>query len=52
MVTNKLISPKEHKRDVRHYEFDIKGKNMNYGSGDCMAIYAHNKPEDVTKLLD
>lgn len=46
MVTNKRISPKEHKRDVRHYDFDIKGtKNMMYGSGDCMSIFAHNKPE-------
>lgn len=50
---NKLISPKTHNRDVRHYEFDIKGqKPMMYASGDCMAIYPHNNEEQVIKFLD
>jgi sulfite reductase alpha subunit-like flavoprotein len=46
LKVNKLISPKTHNRDVRHYEFDIKGqKPMMYASGDCMAIYPHNNEE-------
>lgn len=52
MITNKVISPKGHNRDVRHYEFDIKGKSMMYNSGDCMSIYAHNNVDNVTKFLD
>ena len=42
MIENRKLSPAGYNRDVRHYEFDIKDKSMNYGSGDCMSIFAHN----------
>jgi len=32
-----------YERDVRHYEFDITGLNMGYGTGDVLGIWAHNK---------
>jgi len=37
------MSDPTYDRDVRQYGFDIKGKNMNYGTGDCLAVYATNK---------
>jgi sulfite reductase alpha subunit-like flavoprotein len=40
--TNKLISEEGYERDVRHYEFDITGLNMSYGTGDVLGIWAHN----------
>lgn len=40
-----------YERDVRHYEFDITGLNMNYGTGDVLGIWAHNKEEEVRTFL-
>jgi sulfite reductase alpha subunit-like flavoprotein len=41
----------DYDRDVRHYEFCIKDKDMDYGVGECLAIYAHNVPEQVENFL-
>jgi len=51
-LTNRKLSPAGYERDVRHYEFDIKDKNMPYGSGDCMSIFAHNDRNKVWGFLD
>jgi len=38
-------------RDVRHYEFNVKGMQMPYGTGDCLGIWAHNVPDKVAGFL-
>jgi len=45
------MSAPDYERDVRHYEFDITGLNMHYGTGDCLSIYAHNVEENVSAFL-
>jgi sulfite reductase alpha subunit-like flavoprotein len=49
--TNFLMSEVGYDRDVRHYEFDITGKKMSYGTGDVLGIWAHNKEEEVAAFL-
>jgi sulfite reductase alpha subunit-like flavoprotein len=48
---NKRITPMKYDRDIRHMEFDIKGKNMNYAIGDCLAIFGQNDPAMVGDFL-
>lgn len=45
------MSDPTYDRDVRHYSFDIKGKGMGYGTGDCLAVYATNIEDEVAKFL-
>jgi pyruvate/2-oxoacid:ferredoxin oxidoreductase beta subunit/flavodoxin len=47
MVKNQLLTPVEYDRDIRHYEFDLKGSGMSYSVGDCLGIYPHNARELV-----
>ena len=42
VLKNRLMSPVGYERDVRHYEFGLKGKNMGYGTGDCLGVFPHN----------
>jgi sulfite reductase alpha subunit-like flavoprotein len=41
------MSAPDYNRDVRHYEFDIAGKGWNYGTGDCLGVWAENTQETV-----
>lgn len=41
-MENKLLTPKDYDRDVRHYEFDLKNTGITYNIGDCLAIYPNN----------
>jgi len=45
VLDNRLMSAPDYDRDVRHYSFSIKGKNMSYGTGDCLSVNPHNVPE-------
>ncbi|CAH1775312.1 unnamed protein product [Owenia fusiformis] len=51
MPINMLLSPPDYDRDIRHYEFDLKGLNMPYGVGECLGIYPHNDPKQVDQFL-
>lgn len=42
MVENTRITVDGYDRDVRHYEFDIAGKGLDYEVGDVLAVYPHN----------
>jgi sulfite reductase alpha subunit-like flavoprotein len=42
VLENTLMSAADYDRDVRHYGFDIKDKGMDYGVGECLAVYPHN----------
>jgi sulfite reductase alpha subunit-like flavoprotein len=50
MTKNQLLTPAEYDRDIRHYEFDLKGSGMNYSVGDCLGIYPHNAKELVDEF--
>ena len=53
MTKNVLLTPPDYDRDIRHYEFNLKGSGMsNYGVGDCLGIYPHNNPEEVNQFLE
>lgn len=46
------MSPPDYERDVRHYEWDLKGiSGMSYGTGDCLGVYATNVEEEVFSWL-
>jgi sulfite reductase alpha subunit-like flavoprotein/pyruvate/2-oxoacid:ferredoxin oxidoreductase beta subunit/ferredoxin len=50
LTTNVMITPGG--RDNRHYEFDLKGTNVNYSCGDSLGVYPHNDPKMVEEFLD
>mmetsp|Transcript_3677 Transcript_3677/g.2194 ORF Transcript_3677/g.2194 Transcript_3677/m.2194 type:complete len:106 (-) Transcript_3677:376-693(-) len=52
MIENTLMTPKGYDRDIRHYVFDINGRNMEYETGDILAIYPRNNKESVLQFLD
>eukprot|EP00492_Amphilonche_elongata_P000058 TRINITY_DN101_c0_g1_i6.p1 TRINITY_DN101_c0_g1~~TRINITY_DN101_c0_g1_i6.p1 ORF type:complete len:304 (-),score=113.16 TRINITY_DN101_c0_g1_i6:27-938(-) len=52
MKTNKLLSPEDYERDIRHYEFDIKDSGVGYEVGDSLGVYANNTPEGVSEFLN
>lgn len=52
LLKNRRLSPDGYNRDVRHYEFDIRGKNMAYGSGDCLSVVAHNKRDKTWDFFE
>lgn len=47
MLKNELLTPEfmAYDRDIRHYEFLIKGTNMSYNTGDSLAIWPRNSAE-------
>jgi len=56
LLTNKLLTPEsaDYDRDIRHYEFKIKGTNVSYKTGDSLAVWPRNpvdKVQEVCKLL-
>lgn len=52
LTQNKRLTKDGYDRDVRHYIFDITGKNIQYQVGDCLAIHPRNNKADVAELLD
>ena len=50
MVTNRLLTPDDYDRDIRHYEFDLKDSGMSYSVGDCLGIYPHNDKQEVRNV--
>lgn len=36
LVKNVVLTPPDYDRDIRHYEFDLKGTGMTYSPGDCL----------------
>ncbi|XP_013418498.1 uncharacterized protein LOC106179427 isoform X2 [Lingula anatina] len=51
LTKNVLLTPPDYDRDIRHYEFDLKGSGMTYSIGECLGIYPHNNPEEVNQFL-
>eukprot|EP00494_Astrolonche_serrata_P030728 UN30996 len=51
MSKNMLLSPEGYERDIRHYEFEIKGTGVNYEVGDSLGVYANNPPELTQDFL-
>lgn len=49
---NRLESGEGYERDIRHYEFDIENRGLDYSLGDCLAVYPHNQPHLVNKFMD
>jgi sulfite reductase alpha subunit-like flavoprotein/Pyruvate/2-oxoacid:ferredoxin oxidoreductase gamma subunit/ferredoxin len=39
-------------RDVRHYEFNIKGTGLSYEAGDALAVFSTNGADRVDEFLD
>lgn len=39
-------------RDVRHYEFNIKGTGLSYEAGDALAVFSTNGADRVDAFLD
>jgi len=52
LIENKLLTPEGYDRDVRHYVFDLKDKNIKYNVGDCLGIFPYNDSNEVDHLLD
>lgn len=52
LIGNKLLTPKDYDRDIRHYTLDIEGLDMDYETGDVLAIYPRNDKEKVAMWLD
>lgn len=52
LTQNKQLTKEGYDRDVRHYIFDITGKNIKYQVGDCLAIHPRNSASDVAELLE
>ena len=36
MTKNVLMTPDDYDRDIRHYEFELKGTGITYAQGDCL----------------
>lgn len=51
MTMNRVLTPPDYDRDIRHYEFDLKDTGITYGVGDCLGIYPHNDRQEVRKLI-
>jgi hypothetical protein len=39
LVKNVLLTPPDYDRDIRHYEFDLKGTGISYSQGDCLGLW-------------
>ena len=49
METSRPLTPGG--RDVRHYEFNIKGTGLTYDAGDALAIFSTNGADRVDEFL-
>jgi homodimeric pyruvate:ferredoxin (flavodoxin) oxidoreductase len=49
MTKNVVLTPPDYDRDIRHYEFDLRGLGMSYSPGDCLGIYPHNNKNEVLR---
>ena len=47
MTMNRVLTPPDYDRDIRHYEFDLSQSGMSYSVGDCLGVYPHNEREEV-----
>jgi sulfite reductase alpha subunit-like flavoprotein/ferredoxin len=47
-----LLTPEKYDRDIRHYEFNIEGTNLQYSCGDSLAIYPETSPSDIQRFCD
>jgi len=54
LLTNRLLTPEclGIDRDIRHYEFEIKGTSMRYRTGDCLAVWPRNAADKVDAFCD
>ena len=52
LTKNIVLTPPDYDRDIRHYEFDLKGSGMSYSPGDCLGIYAHNHQDLVNEFCE
>ena len=51
MTRSRLMTPVNYDRDIRHFEFDLKGLGMGYELGDSLGIWPRNAPRDVERAL-
>lgn len=47
---NRVLTPPDYDRDIRHYEFDLTGTGMSYSAGDCLGVYPHNDKQEVLEF--
>ena len=52
MTKNIVLTPPDYDRDIRHYEFDLKGSGMSYNVGDCLGVYPHNHRDLVGEFCE
>jgi len=52
MTKNVVLTPTDYDRDIRHYEFDLRGTGISYSQGDCLGIYPHNNRDEVLQWCD
>eukprot|EP01012_Entosiphon_sulcatum_P043939 TRINITY_DN583_c0_g2_i1.p1 TRINITY_DN583_c0_g2~~TRINITY_DN583_c0_g2_i1.p1 ORF type:complete len:1924 (-),score=325.54 TRINITY_DN583_c0_g2_i1:205-5187(-) len=52
LVKSVRMSPENHDRDIRHYEFDLKSSGIAYGLGDSLGVYPWNNDNDVAAFMD
>ena len=52
LVKVKLLTPPNYDRDIRHFEFDLKGLGMSYEVGDSLGIWPTNPRKDVESFLN
>ena len=52
VTKNELVTPKDYDRDVRNYDFSMKGTDLAYEVGDCLAVLPQNPKEEVEKCLE
>jgi sulfite reductase (NADPH) flavoprotein alpha-component len=51
LVVNRPLTTPESDKEVRHYEVDLTGSEINYQAGDSIAVHASNDPVLVDALL-
>mmetsp|Transcript_3531 Transcript_3531/g.8271 ORF Transcript_3531/g.8271 Transcript_3531/m.8271 type:complete len:1929 (-) Transcript_3531:295-6081(-) len=50
MIENKLLTPPDYDRDIRHYSFNIKDTGVSYETGDVLAIWPRNNMAEVNQF--
>ena len=52
LMKNERLTPEDHDRNIRHFEFNLKDTDWSYSSGDVLAIYPHNNQDEISNFLD
>eukprot|EP00933_Yihiella_yeosuensis_P073880 TRINITY_DN8266_c1_g3_i1.p1 TRINITY_DN8266_c1_g3~~TRINITY_DN8266_c1_g3_i1.p1 ORF type:complete len:1881 (-),score=449.35 TRINITY_DN8266_c1_g3_i1:199-5841(-) len=54
LLTNRLLVPDDgsYDRDIRHYEFKIKGTSVSYKTGDSLAVWPRNPSEKAEEFCE